>query len=74
MKLFTIGYSGYEQGDFLQALKEHGVNMLIDVRSVPASRYRPEYDKAAICKYLEENRIGYRHMPREFGARQEDAA
>ena len=73
MKLFTIGYSGYEREQFLEALKAQGVNMVIDVRSLPASRYRPEYDKAAIGKYLLENGIDYCHMAWAFGARWEES-
>lgn len=72
MKLFTIGYSGYGREAFVRALQEQGVNLVIDVRSIPASGYRPEYDRAAIEKYLCANGIQYRHMPDEFGARQED--
>lgn len=73
MKLFTIGYSGYERAAFVRELAAHGVQLVIDVRSLPVSRYRPEYDRAAIGKYLAENGVRYRHMPAEFGARQEDA-
>jgi len=73
MKLFTIGYSGYEKEAFVRELSAHGVRLVIDVRSLPASRYRPEYDRAAIGKFLAANGVRYRHMPAEFGARQEDA-
>ena len=72
MKLFTIGYSGYEREAFVRELYAHGIDRVIDVRSLPSSRYRPEYDRAAIEKYLFSNEIEYCHMPHEFGARQEN--
>ncbi len=72
MKLFTIGYSGYEREGFASELLMRGVDLLIDVRSLPASRFYPEYDRAAIEKYLIGKGIQYRHMPEEFGARQDD--
>lgn len=74
MILYTIGYSAYERELFVNVLQEKKIRWVIDVRSVPASGYRPEYDKAAIDKYLAAHGIGYRHMPREFGARQEKRA
>ena len=72
MKLFTIGYSGYEREAFVRELYAHGIDRVIDVRSLSASRYWPEYDRAAIEKYLFSNGIEYCHMPHEFGARQEN--
>ena len=54
-----------------EALKKRGVICLIDVRSIPASAYRPEYNRAALEAFLKKEEIAYRHMPGAFGARQE---
>ena len=70
MKLFTIGYSTYEREEFAGILRKNGIDCVIDVRSVAASRYRPEYDCAAIGKFLSGQCVRYEHMPEEFGARQ----
>ncbi|MBQ2957360.1 MAG: DUF488 domain-containing protein [Clostridia bacterium] len=70
MKLFTIGYSAYEREEFAGTLRMNGIDCVIDVRSVAASRYRPEYDRAAIGKFLSGQGVRYEHMPEEFGARQ----
>ena len=38
MKLATIGYEGFEQSDFLNALRDASVETLVDVRELPLSR------------------------------------
>ena len=70
--IFTIGYAGFRVDEFVDALNYHNVSAVIDVRSVPFSRYHPEYDAPVISKTLETRNICYRHFPREFGANQQD--
>ena len=73
--LYTIGYSGFstaeELADFLHG---QGIDVLIDVRSVPYSAHRPQFDREALRMALEGKHLYYRHYAREFGARQEDRA
>ena len=38
MKLFTIGYEGSTQAEVIGRLKTAGVEVLVDVRAVAASR------------------------------------
>ncbi len=57
---------------FLDALKEHGVTALVDVRSVPRSGYFTNYNKENLSDTLKHSHIIYRSYAREFGARQED--
>lgn len=40
--LYTIGYGNRKFPDFLQLLKEYGINVLVDVRRFPTSKF-PEY-------------------------------
>ena len=68
-RIYTIGYSAFDIDSFICALKDYGVNCLIDVRSVPSSSYFPEYNEKALKNRLETEHIRYRHYP-EFGARQ----
>jgi uncharacterized protein (DUF488 family) len=74
-ELFTIGYSGFPDfNSFIQALKDHGVQILIDVRSSPYSAYYTEYDKEQLQDKLKQNGIYYCNYARQFGARQENRA
>lgn len=68
-KLFTIGYSCYDLQPFLKTLKDHGVTALADVRSQPFSRYKPEFNKDTISKFLLNNGINYVFLGNECGAR-----
>lgn len=63
--VFTIGYAGSTLTPFLETLKEAGVEELVDVRAVPASRNRA-FSKTALAIALEEAGIAYRHM-RDLG-------
>ena len=47
MRIFTIGYEGATVGEFLDALKQAGVERVIDVRALPLSR-RPGFSKSPL--------------------------
>ena len=59
--LFTIGYEGKTQSEFLDQLEAAGVRLLIDVRAVAASR-RPGFSKRQLAAGLDEAGIGYLHL------------
>ena len=61
MKIFTIGYEGSTMADFLAALKNAGVQQVIDVRALPLSR-RPGFSKSALAASLFDVGIGYVHL------------
>ena len=66
MKLCTIGYEGASLPTFLAALKQNGVEAIIDVRQNPISR-KPGFSKTALCAALLLDGFEYLHM-RDFGA------
>lgn len=57
----TIGYEGTSMPQFLDALREAGVQLLVDVRAVASSR-RPGFAKTRLAASLEEAGIGYVHL------------
>ena len=59
--LSTIGYEGKTIDEFLAQLSEAGVELLIDVRAVAASR-RPGFSKTALAAALTERGISYLHL------------
>ena len=61
MRLFTIGYEGTTQADFIAALQAAGVERVIDVRSVPLSR-KPGFSKNVLAASLREAGIDYVHL------------
>ncbi len=59
--LFTIGYEGKTQAEFLDELEAAGVRLVLDVRAVAASR-RPGFSKTALARGLRERGIDYLHL------------
>jgi len=49
----------------------HQVDCVVDVRTLPFSAHHSQYDKPGLGTYLKAQGLAYRHMPEEFGARQE---
>ena len=43
--LYTIGHSNQDMVAFLQLLKNNAIQVLVDVRSAPYSRYVPQFNK-----------------------------
>ena len=60
-KVFTIGYEHAPQAAVIEALKGAGVQRVIDVRAVAASR-RAGFSKTVLAASLEEAGIGYVHL------------
>lgn len=60
-KLFTIGYEGKTQAEFLEELEAAGIALVLDVRAVAASR-RPGFSKTALAGGLRERGIDYLHL------------
>lgn len=71
MKLFTIGHSVYDTDYFINLIKIYNINCIVDVRSIPYSKYSRQYNKDVIKNILKKNNIVYIYMGTEFGARRE---
>jgi len=50
-------------------LQAHGVELLVDVRTLPRSRYNPQFNRETLPASLAGAGIGYRHMPGLGGLR-----
>ena len=73
MKLiYTIGHSSHDNIYFLGLLRKYNINCIVDIRSVPFSKYVPHFNKNVIKKFLDSNNINYVYMADEFGAIRED--
>lgn len=70
--LYTIGHSTHQLDYFLDLLNNYGITCLIDVRSIPASSYNPQYNQGPLKNFLKDNGIKYLHFADEFGARHSD--
>ena len=59
--LATIGYEGKTQAEFLDELRAAGIELVLDIRAVAASR-RPGFSKTALRNGLAEAGIDYLHL------------
>ena len=67
--LFTIGHSTRPIEDFTRLLKAHGVQRVIDVRTIPRSRHNPQFNRDQLSPALHRARMHYTHMPGLGGLR-----
>lgn len=50
--IYTLGYHGKSWKGFMQILDDHNVTLLVDVRTIPRSRYNPAFNIAHLKKKL----------------------
>jgi uncharacterized protein (DUF488 family) len=74
MPVLTLGHSNHPLAKVLELLARHGVTALADVRSHPASRFNPQFNRNAFRDSLREAGIDYLFLGRELGARSDDPA
>ena len=67
--IFTIGHSTLPIEAFLGRLQAHGVERLVDVRTIPRSRHNPQFNSDALAAFLHHADIGYIHLPGLGGLR-----
>jgi uncharacterized protein (DUF488 family) len=67
--ILTIGHSVHPIEEFLDWLAAHGVEQLVDVRTIPKSRRNPQFNQDALGETLRTVGIRYVHMPGLGGLR-----
>lgn len=73
MRLYTIGHSSHQLTDFLNMLLKHSIDCIVDIRSIPASRYSPQFNKETLQGFLRSHNVDYQFFGYEFGARRNDS-
>jgi uncharacterized protein (DUF488 family) len=67
--IFTIGHSTRRIDEFVELLEVHDVKEVVDVRSIPMSRYNPQFNGDTLKQALKENGIRYKHLKKLGGLR-----
>ena len=70
-RLFSIGHSNHSAEGFVDLLKKHDIDVLVDVRSHPYSRYAPQFDTSGLKALLAKAGVKYLYLGRELGGRPE---
>lgn len=72
--LFTIGYGARSLDEMISVLKANRIEYLIDVRTAPYSKFKPEFSKETLQHRLEHAGIRYVFMGDTLGGQPKDPA
>lgn len=68
-QLFSVGHSNHPLPHFLELLRSHTIDVLVDVRSAPYSQYSPHYNKVPLQEAVTHAGFRYVFLGRELGGR-----
>ena len=66
-KVYTIGYGNEKIDNFIEKLKQNEIDLLIDVRSAPYSKWRPEFNTGNLREILKASGIEYAWRGKKLG-------
>jgi uncharacterized protein (DUF488 family) len=69
LTLWTIGHSNQSLESFAQLLSAEEIDVLVDVRSYPYSRYAPQFNREELAASLRVRRVRYGYFGEELGGR-----
>ncbi|HKX29322.1 MAG TPA: DUF488 domain-containing protein [Blastocatellia bacterium] len=69
MNLYSIGHSNVSFEALLALLRRHQIEVLVDVRSQPYSRYNPHFGRERLKQALEENQLHYLFLGDRIGGK-----
>jgi uncharacterized protein (DUF488 family) len=67
--IFTVGHSTHPINEFIELLQAHGIKEIVDVRSIPMSRYNPQFNSETLKQSLQQANIKYKLLKKLGGLR-----
>jgi uncharacterized protein (DUF488 family) len=67
--IYSIGHSTHPIEVFIGLLKKHGVEVLADIRSVPMSRFNPQFRQRELKKAVEATGMEYVYLGGPLGGK-----
>jgi len=71
-QLFSVGHSNQSVEEFYQLLESQRIDCILDVRSMPYSKYTPHFNEEPLKAWLNKHGILYAPFGKHFGARRSD--
>lgn len=68
-ELYTIGHSNHDLDAFLRLLRDNAIEVLVDVRSNPVSRYARHFNRTDIQEATARAGVKYAFLGRELGGK-----
>jgi len=65
-RIFTMGTSDRKLEEMTRLLQSHQINLVVDLRSFPKSKF-PQFNQDALTAFLKEVGLGYHYMGKELG-------
>jgi uncharacterized protein (DUF488 family) len=69
LPVWTIGHSNHSLATFVDLLRTHDIEFVVDVRSYPYSRYAPHFSLPQLEAALRAEGVGYLFLGQELGGR-----
>jgi uncharacterized protein (DUF488 family) len=67
--LYSIGHSNRTIEQFIALLIAHGIQQVVDIRTIPKSRHNPQFNKESLPRSLKKAHIFYTHLKELGGLR-----
>ena len=67
--VYSIGHSSHSFETFAALLAGHGIEVVVDTRSSPYSKFAPQFDRAALQRDLAASGVKYLFLGDELGGR-----
>jgi uncharacterized protein (DUF488 family) len=74
LTIWTIGHSAAEPAELVRLLRAQGIQVLVDVRSVPYSRFAPQANRETLESVVKSHGVQYLFRGDELGGRPRDAS
>jgi uncharacterized protein (DUF488 family) len=72
--IYTVGHSNGSLARLIGLLRTHRIGLVADVRTIPFSRYLPQFNSDELAQRLYEAGLSYVHMGGTLGGRPSQAA
>jgi uncharacterized protein (DUF488 family) len=74
LRVFSIGHSNQTLEDFLTLLERYGIEVLVDIRSYPYSKFTTQFNSPELKTTITRSGLKYLFMGKELGGRPDDLA
>jgi uncharacterized protein (DUF488 family) len=72
--IYTVGHSSHTYEEFARLLATNGIEVVVDTRSAPYSRYAPQFDREIVQSALAKSEVKYLFLGEELGGRPKNTA
>jgi uncharacterized protein (DUF488 family) len=69
LTIYSVGHSNLTIEGFLTLLTDHGIETIVDVRSMPYSQYSPQFNREELQRALDRQGISYAYAGDFLGGR-----